>query len=850
MASNGKSVPEPVGEATMKKFQADGDALPLVALVVIALFAWLPDSYFLMVSWPWVLGWQLGFLLVAIAALIRLRCLGRPFYRLGHGLDWVILALYLSLWLSGGMSAFPSQAIQNIVLASCYLSVLYGLANSSLATPRRLWMSLVAIGGIASLVSLLLWQPTPEMWLSNDFYSALRNRFPLGHHNFSGGYFVLVLPLAVTAALAQRGWRRWLLGAASLTIGVALYGTGSRGAWLGAMAMLAVSLAYWLVTSRGQARRRALLASLASMLLVVGLMFSNPRVRSFLTVAPQAAENGGATVIVADGPARDRFFMAKAALNILRDRPLVGVGPGNMGYVYNLYRPIETSRGLEHVQQLHNTPVHIAGELGLLGLGLYGLLLGILIRLWWRGFQGAQTGENRLLAGGIAVAGLGYAVSSLTDYQLENIPIAGTLAIAVILLVRLGGQPPAVSSPLRRVISLLLLGLLALALQLWLRNDLAFWFTHRGRQALMQSDFIQADSRFTRAAEIAPWNPTPSALAAGEIQAALETLPPDQQQPLKELVVDYYRRALLAAPNDVWFHNNLAYAHIALDQLEPALDHAQTTVQLLPRNPGYTYYILGLLYLSQNRIDEAVTAFSLEALINPQTVSMSVWQTPPLSNIREEFLAATVDLYTRLYEQTPEDAIARNLIYEQLQLIRWWAGEDLGQINHSRLRPTVRAVLIADSDPETAIEIAQGCLAQDAAHAGCQLLQVWLQPERHLADYLNRSDLARAEQARARDHILSQRQVLGWLTSAHVKPQFIRRGSLALAYRSRYANAIEAVSQPRELQVSAAALTLELFQKMPWELASLDYLIETVRTQQLGLPHPTRTGYELVKTEP
>lgn len=74
-----------------------------------------------------------------------------------------------------------------------------------------------------------------------------------------------------------------------------------------------------------------------------------------------------------------------------------------MSRVSNLYRPIETGAGLDHIQQLHNTPVQLAGELGLPGLALY--LAGIVLigRLWWRLWRSPLDLADRHLLGGSAV---------------------------------------------------------------------------------------------------------------------------------------------------------------------------------------------------------------------------------------------------------------------------------------------------------------------------------------------------------------------------------------------------------------------------------------------------------------
>ncbi len=162
------------------------DSLLGLSLLGLAVFAWLPDSYFRMVSWPWILVWQGAFLLVVGACIGQLRRFEQPFYRLGFGFDWLMVGLMGCLIISSVTSSVPLLALQHSLLVGCYGILLYGLRNSRLS-PLQLCQGLVWVGAIAAIISLGLWRPTPDMWLSDNFYDALRNRFPRGHHNFTGG---------------------------------------------------------------------------------------------------------------------------------------------------------------------------------------------------------------------------------------------------------------------------------------------------------------------------------------------------------------------------------------------------------------------------------------------------------------------------------------------------------------------------------------------------------------------------------------------------------------------------------------------------------------------------------------
>ncbi len=129
--------------------------------------------------------------------------------------------------------------------------------------------------------------------------------------------------------------------------------------------------------------------------------------------------------------------MVETALNVLKKHPVLGIGPGNLSRVSTIYRPIEAGTGLNIVQQLHNTPAQIAAELGLFGIGIYIALLVVLLRLGFLLARSISDQRDHILLYGILASWLGYSVSSLTDYQLENIGITTTLLITTVLLISL-----------------------------------------------------------------------------------------------------------------------------------------------------------------------------------------------------------------------------------------------------------------------------------------------------------------------------------------------------------------------------------------------------------------------------
>ncbi|MGZ8832211.1 MAG: O-antigen ligase family protein, partial [Thermoanaerobaculia bacterium] len=99
--------------------------------------------------------------------------------------------------------------------------------------------------------------------------------------------------------------------------------------------------------------------------------------------------------------------MVQAGVEMIRDYPLLGVGPANVKRVYPLYRRADAPRF--RPPHLHNNVVQIWAERGILGLAGYLLLLALFLRECIRGWGGparkfAEIGVAVTVA--MAVAGL------------------------------------------------------------------------------------------------------------------------------------------------------------------------------------------------------------------------------------------------------------------------------------------------------------------------------------------------------------------------------------------------------------------------------------------------------------
>ncbi len=820
-----------------------------VGLLLLALFAWIPYSYYQMVQWPHILLWQLAFALWGGWCLVQLRQFKRPFLPLGHGLDVMVSLTVLGIGLSGLAASFRAVSRWNLVLVLGYCLVLYGLRNGlnrSGFSIRRGWWGLAAMAIINAVISLSYWRPSPEMWQSGSFSSALRNLQPLGHHNFEGGYLVLSLPLVVALAVAERSWQRWLAAAGAVVITVATYVTGSRGAALGLIVWLTVTLALRMVTHSGKHRRRQAIASVAILVLALGSMVSNPRIRTTVQVILGGQGLDLNQLSATDGPLVDRVFMAQAGINLFRDHPWLGAGPGNISRVFNLYRPLEMGYGLDHVQQLHNTPIHLLAELGVVGIGLY-LAWGVWVgRLGWRLFRQLAPGRDRALLMGINGSFFAYGISSLTDYQLENIPIALTLIANVVLLVCLadGITPPQSFPPLaRRFASLGVLALMALFIQVWFPFNVALALGDQALNAVNQQDLPTAHRKWLKASQLIPWDPTYGALAAQqlvEIEKGV-SLPADQAA-IREGVIENLVAAYQAAPYDAWFNNNLAL-RLLPDHPDLAEIFATRTVALLPRTRNHTYYTLGMTYLAQEKTEAAIAAFALEGLITPRFSTLPIWQSEPLQPLHGAVVAQTLDLYDALLASLSPDQSPYGILYEQAQLLRWW--HQRSPLPNLEIgKPIIRALIQADQAPDAALAILTEAIADQPQDIGLQMLRAWIDPDTYLDELIALSNDGEETEV-LRSHLLENREARAWITSLTEFKGIRQRQGLTFAYRNWGANSIDMILPPAFLEFYALAELLEVYREWPREFPALDQLVETVKADRLGLMHPTRNGYQL-----
>jgi tetratricopeptide (TPR) repeat protein len=426
-----------------------------------------------------------------------------------------------------------------------------------------------------------LWQPGMAL-----IPSGARLDFGGTHPNQAALLINLGVPLAIAAlwqapAFWQRGlWVLWLLGAT-----VALFATSSRGGWL-AMVAASATMVVPLLWSALRARRwRRILTTLllgggyAALFLALFVMNlqevqaqrgrvpaaqqqaapatttptpqpeptatsqPEPTATSQPTAAPAAPTSGEQSGleqtarVLADSAGRTTFF--SRALEFFAERPLLGLGPE--GYATR-YTQVEPHSRLFPAQHAHSIYFQVLSEWGALGGVSLLLLIGMTLRLWWRGWHTAApllpdaatapapSPEGRLLLLACGAAGTGLAVHGLVEVPVVSITILYMALLAVALASgggwHLRSYPAAAeesaspSSPIgslwrgiRRVHPLHTL-IVLIAILAWgsggtivLARSANEARLDTARTALQRGNAAQAVDRYTRSIEAYPWVP-------------------------------------------------------------------------------------------------------------------------------------------------------------------------------------------------------------------------------------------------------------------------------------------------------------------------------------------------------
>jgi O-antigen ligase len=339
--------------------------------------------------------------------------------------------LALALWWTA--ATFTAQHVQTALFGlrgryNGLAAMLVGLAlllfiATTRTTAREIEQRLGAI--CVALTAASLYALVQSAGLDRTQWPEGRPPSTLGHPVILGGALAMGLPVTLALALDGRSRiSRWAWSAMSILQGLALTLTLARGPWAGAVCGLAVFAALSVPRRRALAPRMAAMAIGAVLAVTLVLAASAPeRGRVFERVLTLTRLSG-------DSSLSYRAHFGRAALAMLRDHPLTGVGWENFGLLYPKYRSSPTaSIGPDLVPTMvHSGPLQTAVSGGLPALVLQ-MLFFVGIGTAVAGRTRAEADERqRMLGAAFLAAGLAYLVQDLSGWPHVAL---GTLAFVL-----------------------------------------------------------------------------------------------------------------------------------------------------------------------------------------------------------------------------------------------------------------------------------------------------------------------------------------------------------------------------------------------------------------------------------
>ena len=252
----------------------------------------------------------------------------------------------------------------------------------------------------------------------------------LGNPNLLAGYLIPAVMLSTAALFA---WSRWLPKGLALVSAVistlCLVLTLSRGGWIGFLIggflLLALLVQYWSVTFPPFWRRWALpllLGGATALVVLAVLSVSSLRDRALSLFVGRS-----------DSSNNFRMNVWVAVLHMIRDRPILGIGPGNKAFnqVYPLYQlPRYTALSA------YSVFLEVLVEGGVLGLLSFLWVLLLVFQQGWQQLQRLRQSQDPqgywLMAAVASVAGiLGQGIADTVMYR-PQISTLWWLAIALV----------------------------------------------------------------------------------------------------------------------------------------------------------------------------------------------------------------------------------------------------------------------------------------------------------------------------------------------------------------------------------------------------------------------------------
>ncbi len=438
------------------------------------------------------------------------------------------------------------------------------------------WLGIAAV----FIALIILWQ----MWHGGQITGG-----PLLNANIASGLFVMVIPITISRLILAVQQKKTIVSylpelMLAILIFAGLLGNRSLGGWISIyfslLLFLALGRRIFKDTNNVWPKRKYIIACLLLSAIVISY---------FVLAKMQEPE------------VYNRLLWWRGAVNMIKDHPVGGVGLGNFGNMYLVYK----TAGLNSLYA-HNHYLQLWSEIGVFSLlfwvmGVYTVIRGSLAKL------PGQEPQKIYINLALICAASGLLVYNLIDYSL-SIP-----AIAIIWWILLGLLRPGLPSKTitfkigiySRVAYLFAVIIMSLMV---VQPFLASQRYVSGIAYLRQNDLVEANKMMKRSIALDPLNAQAYGFLSdiAKKEGALNT------------AEEYLQKAISLNKYFGPFHHNLALLYEAQDKLPQAIAEAEQALTC-HRQKALYHYTLWLLYKKAGRIPAAEQEYRQYRELLPQT---------------------------------------------------------------------------------------------------------------------------------------------------------------------------------------------------------------------------------------